>query len=305
MGIFSSLIVAYLFLGGTGGGSLVVLSALEVANSPRIAARNWLLPSEFFARAWFACVVTLGLSVVCLLADVGRVDRALLLFSAPAPSALAVGAWSLALAGAIAVAFALANGFSLWDMRAALSIPAGIVGVLAGIAVVVYTGVLLCGMPSIIAWQTPLIPLLFALSGISCGVALCLGVWAFVECRIPLVRPAVALSRFDSVVIALEAAAVVAYLAWMLARPETAVAGWALISGSLRWPFWLGLVVCGLGVPFALERLLTFGNSRNQLLWIAMFVLIGGLSLRYLVVGASAFDITQAANLADALASPY
>lgn len=88
MGIFSTLIVAYLFLGGTGGGALVVLSLLEIANVPSIALRRWLLPSEFFARAWLACVVVLGLSVVCLLADVGRIDRAFLLFTSSAPRLL-------------------------------------------------------------------------------------------------------------------------------------------------------------------------------------------------------------------------
>lgn len=76
MGIFDSLIVAYLFLGSTGGGALTVLSLLEALNSPRLAACRWLLPAEFFARAWAACAIVLGLSVVCLLADLGRIDRA-------------------------------------------------------------------------------------------------------------------------------------------------------------------------------------------------------------------------------------
>ena len=108
MGIFDSLIVAYLFLGSTGGGALAVLSLLEVLNSPRLAARRWLLPAEFFARAWAACAIVLGLSVVCLLADLGRIDRAFFLFTASTPSAIAVGAWSLAVACALSTVFACA-----------------------------------------------------------------------------------------------------------------------------------------------------------------------------------------------------
>lgn len=304
MGIFSTLIVAYLFLGGTGGGALVVLSLLEIANVPSIALRRWLLPSEFFARAWLACVVVLGLSVVCLLADVGRIDRAFLLFTSSAPSAIAFGAWSLAIACVLSGAFAAANAFGAWEIRARMAVPLGIFGVLAGVAVIAYTGVLLYGAPSVVAWQTPLVPTLFTLSGISCGVALCLAMWAFVECRAPLMCPFIALSRADSAVVLLEAACLVGYTAWLFASPATAAAGEALVAGDFRWAFWLALVMCGLVVPLAMERALTFSNSRNQLLWIALFVLVGGLALRCLVAGVSAFDDTQTQSLANALALP-
>ena len=59
-----------------------------------------------------------------------------------------------------------------------------------------------------------------------------------------------------------------------------------------------------MGIPLVLERLLTFENRRNQLLWVALFVLVGGITLRYLVVGISAFDATQTTNLAGMLAVP-
>lgn len=228
MGIFDSLIVAYLFLGSTGGGALAVLSLLEALNSPRLAARRWLLPAEFFARAWAACAIVLGLSVVCLLADLGRIDRAFFLFAASTPSAIAVGAWSLAVACALSTVFACANMLEMWDLREKLAVPGGVLGVLIGVVVVAYTGILLAGLPSVDAWQTPLIPALFVLSGISCG----------------------------------------------------------------------------LGIPLVLEHLLTFDNRRSQLLWVALFVLIGGVTLRYSIVGISAFDITQTANLAGTLALP-
>lgn len=92
--------------------------------------------------------------------------------------------------------------------------------------------------------------------------------------------------------------------AWLFASPTTSQAAFALVAGDLRWPFWIGLVVCGLGIPLVLEHLLTFDNRRSQLLWVALFVLIGGVTLRYSIVGISAFDITQTANLADTLALP-
>ena len=51
--------------------------------------------------------------------------------------------------------------------------------------------------------------------------------------------------------------------------------------------------VCGLAVPLVLERFLTHGNSRTQLLWIAALLLAGGFALRWCIVGAGAYDVTQ------------
>ena len=57
--------------------------------------------------------------------------------------------------------------------------------------------------------------------------------------------------------------------------------------------FWGVLAVCGLAVPLVLERFLTHGNSRTQLLWIAALLLAGGFALRWCIVGAGAYDVTQ------------
>ena len=53
------------------------------------------------------------------------------------------------------------------------------------------------------------------------------------------------------------------------------------------------MLVCGLVVPFALERFVTHGNARTQLLWISACLLAGGLSLRVCVVGLAMYDVTQ------------
>ena len=304
MGIFGPLIVAYLFLGGAGGGALAALSLLEVVNSPRIALRRWYLPADFFSRAWCVCVVALGLSVVCLLADLGRPDRAMSLFASPALSPVSLGAWVLCLALSIASAFALSNAMAWWGLRARLAVPAGVAGVLVGAAVMTYTGVMLAGLPSVAAWQTPLLPVLFVMSGLSCGVALCLGCGAFVECRTPLSLPFFGMVRIDSAIIVVETLCLAVYVAWAFSSPAASAAAYGLVGGALRWWFWAGLVVCGLAVPLAMEHVLMFSNRRNQLLWIALFVLIGGLSLRFVVVGASAFDATQVQSLTTMLAVP-
>ena len=124
-------------------------------------------------------------------------------------------------------------------------------------------------------------------------MALALGAAAFVEVRRPFVRPLAWLARIDGALVALEAACLAAYLAWGFADGGTRPAAAALVTGDLAPAFWGGVAAAGLAAPFVMERLLTQGNHRSQLLWIAAFVLVGGLALRYCLVQAGLYDVTQ------------
>ena len=42
-----------------------------------------------------------------------------------------------------------------------------------------------------------------------------------------------------------------------------------------------------------MERLITHGNHRSQLLWVGGLVLAGGLALRFCFVQAGLYDVTQ------------
>ena len=150
---------------------------------------------------------------------------------------------------------------------------------------------------AVLFWQTMLLPALFALSSLSCGVACAFLGAAFVETRRPITRPLARLALVDGVLVVLEALVMAGYLAWAFAGEGTALAAQALVAGDLRWAFWGGAVLCGLAVPFALERCLTHGNSRTQLLWIAAALLAGGFALRFCLVGAGAYDATQLPGL--------
>ena len=138
-------------------------------------------------------------------------------------------------------------------------------------------------------WQTPLLPAVFVLSSLSCGLALALGVAAFVEARRPFMRPLAAwLARADGALIVLEAACLAADPRVGLCGRARAPAAAALATGDLAPVFWGGVAAAGLVAPFVMERLLTHGNHRSQLLWIAAFVLVGGLALRFCLVQAGA-----------------
>lgn len=289
--MFNALTIGYLFLGGTGAGALAVLCVLECARALRWRALA--MPEEFFARGWPVCTVTLATGILCLLADLGRPDRLLHLLTSPEPSAMAVGSFALATALVLAAAF---SAFALFDTvrlpRVAVVCLAA-AGVAAAGATAAYTGVLLESLASVLLWRTPLVPALFVLSSASCGIAVAFLAASFVETRHPYRGPLVWLARVDGGIVLAEAGCLAVFLLLAFAGEGTVAAARALVLGELAPVFWGVLAVCGLAVPLVLERFLTHGNSRTQLLWIAALLLVGGFALRWCIVGAGAYDVTQ------------
>ena len=145
----------------------------------------------------------------------------------------------------------------------------------------------------VLLWRTPLVPVLFVLSSASCGIATAFLAASFVETRHPYRGPLVWLARIDGGIVVVEAGCLAAFVLLAFAGEETAAAARALAFGELAPVFWGVLAVCGLAVPLVLERFLTHGNSRTQLLWIAALLLVGGFALRWCIVGAGAYDVTQ------------
>lgn len=285
------LTTCYLFLGGTGAGALAVLSVLECARMFRW--RALVLPEEFFVRSWPVCAVSLAVGMLCLLVDLGRPDRLLNLVVSPQPSAIAVGTFALVVALACSAAFSVLSLLDgVWPRRAII-VCLAVVGLAAGAITVAYTGVLLESLAAVLFWQTPLLPATFVLSSISCGIACAFLSAAFVETRHPHLGPLVWLARIDGIVVLGEAGCLTVYLVFALMDDGTARAAQALVFGEMAPVFWGVLVACGLAVPLVLERFLTHGNSRTQLLWIAALLLAGGFALRWCIVGAGAYDVTQ------------
>lgn len=317
--MFSALAVMYLFLGGSGAGAVVVLSSLEfcdaqrhqgqsrraavaraglrgragLASSPAAPGRSLGLPRNFYARAWPFAFVLLCAGVLCLLCDIGRPDRLLALVSHPSFSALAVGAWAIVACLLAAGAFVALSVFEGVDMPLVGVRVLSVVGVIAGLLTAVYTGVLLQGMASIVLWQTAFLPAAFVCSSLSCGIACVFASLAFTESRQPLNAFAVRLAGVDSALIVLELAFVGGVVAVGFAEPAARDAAWSLVGGEYRWLFWGGLVGLGLAAPFVLERVSAPERRRTLLLWTACLVLAGGFALRWCMVLAASYDVTQ------------
>lgn len=326
-------IVIYLFLGGTGAGACFVSSCMGLVVSARYMRRGHMQEGrsldtsrvssgakatfrKFIGFGYVAASVFLLVGICSLLVDLGRTDRLFLLVTHPSLSYISIGAYSLVLCLLLAV-FLAAICFLVFP---ALPRAAGIViqgsAVVVSFVVMVYTGLLLANITPVPFWNSWCIPVLFALSAISCGISLmvltacCTGVCGTL---MHMVRVMIAV---DFLVIVCEACATVVLLTVSLhgadpfslvsedflekfastARMDlAALAAADLIAGDLSQWFWGGYVALGLVVPVILGAMAR-RNARvpqRTVLMFAMSVLFGGFIMRCCIV----FAGTQAGSM--------
>lgn len=320
--MFSDLIVAYLFLGGAGAGCCLVASILalcadadelEAALACRMrsaAAAPW---RRFFAALHLASLATLLLGIICLAADLGRPDRLLIVLLQPAPTYIAFGAWAIISCMAASTICLLAwSGIATIPRRALLAL--SIVAAAASIAVIVYTGLLLSDMRSVPLWNIPWLVALFALSAVSCGIALALLAAFASRSMAAFASTLIRLAKADAVVIFAEALVGALCLAsvWLAAggaagpADSTQAAALASLESLLTGPFaaifWAGFALVGLVVPLVQDIII--GRSAHAVIpanricarTLAMLggaacVLVGGFLLRLLVVQAAVHPV--------------
>jgi formate-dependent nitrite reductase membrane component NrfD len=148
-----------------------------------------------------------------------------------------------------------------------------------GIGLGVYTGILLSTLGARALWGSALLGPLFLVSGLSTGAALLMLFPVTPEERSFL-------ARWDLVAIGVEGV-LLALLLVGLASGDAASRGAAdlLLGGRFTAQFWALVVIAGLAVPAALELLETRLHLRAT--WVApALVLVGGLSLRWILVAA-------------------
>lgn len=305
--MFSELVVAYLFLGGCGAGACAVCAVLgllvdggEVREGLKLRFRDERSGPyrRLFTPALAVGLGALALGIVCLAADLGRPDRVLLVVKASSGTYVAVGFWALSLCALLgAVVLAMWQG-ALGVRR--LAVYRLLLGLLLFVAftVMLYTGLMLGDMASVPLWYGPWLPCIFALSSLSCGVALTVAASVVTGSYAVFTRVVRGLTRLDRVAIALEVVALALWLGvtWVAAGGASALADpanstnaaalasvSALVTGSWAPLLWGGLAAIGLVVPFVLECL---PIRSHVLLVAAMCVLIGGATLRFLVVDA-------------------
>lgn len=306
--MLGELAVLYLFLGGAGAGCVAACSLIDLLwlREPFGATTAYGPdPAVEPARRAVALGFALGLGVLvagvaCLAFDLGRIDRVLALFLMPQPTVMSVGAFALAALVAVAAPLAAVRLLYLPALGRPAVTALEVLAVALGLVVMVYTGLLLQSLQGAGLWRSVWLPVLFALSSASCGVALTLACCPWVGDDAALRRLTRALMRVDGVLIAAEAvaAALFAGLAAASAHPGAALAADALLTGSQAAAWWLGFGLCGLGLPLAVEATCLLGRGRSAPRGIvlapatlpavaAVLVLVGGVCLRWAVTDAA------------------
>jgi formate-dependent nitrite reductase membrane component NrfD len=291
------LVAMDLFLGGLGAGTFVAVAIIGVATGERFKA-------TVRFGAW-ASVIAVALAPFCLLLEVGKPFRALVLFRSfvNPGSWMTIGAWLLISAVVINGLWALfwSDRVLVWfervwrplkARRTSWRIILAAIGILVNLGVAIYTGILLSVLAFRPLWHTWLLPVLFTAFALYTGVGLVAGYVAARERGQGGDRLQMALA-LGIIVLALLCGGVVGlYLYTMLSGPADAVrSAEILATGALGGVFWALVAGLGLAVPF-LAYLAQAAGLLKRVEWAPVAVpvaatallLIGGWTLRYLVL---------------------
>lgn len=300
-------VIAYLFLAGLGAGALTVsASVLLRGGGGGFGGGHFTLARYGALVAPFPVMLGTGLLVLELGSwQTGHWFKWLYLYSTINLSPMSIGTWLLT--GFIGLS--LLYAYTFWHPDSApgdrfdgLRKALAWIGVPCGIAVAVYTGVLLGAMPARPLWNSPILALLFLISALSTGVAI-----------IMLARTVLHKKRFDNdsesqyhqsgylltasdvMLIGFELMAIFLFLlfAHLTVGDVKYAVSTILFGGSFAAMFWFWVVAIGLVAPalieliYVLPKLLyhrEFKVPRAIELAVPVAVLVGGFMLRYVIV---------------------
>lgn len=299
--MLGDLVIAYLFLGGCGAGAGFVASVMGVATGCVGVDRSLqrlVVPS--LVVAFFALLV----GMFYLYLDLGCPAQLTSLVFSTHVSWGTVGAYALAASIVLCLVQGVATARAA--APAALLRTLQLLTAVACFAVMSYTGMLLFDMSGTPLWHTPLLPLLFTSSALSCGCAItavCCALFRTDGQRLHVLR---VLAKADLLVVVLEALALALFLLGgsqlLFADPaelgtSASAASAASAHGVAASPAaWGVAAVLGCAVPLladtaALARPALLGREPSRavlLCFQALCVLAGAVLLRYCVVSAGA-----------------
>ena len=273
------LIASYLFLGGASGGAFCVAALGEF--------KKEYLPLSKWAALVGAPAIIVGL--IFLLADLGGPTKAINVFANVESSVMTWGSLIISV-------FTLVSLFYIsfwlrifpWSKNLALRKMTAEIGLILAVATMVYTGVLLGAAPGRPLWNSPVVPVLFAVSGLSGGMALTVVFGTLAPKDKSLAAHAVErVHKLDSYVILTE---IIVVATLLVSASVSSFTGSGSVNSIVEGPyallFWSGLVFLGFLIPLGLQ---TFASSQKKshisgLLVSSFAVAISGFVLRYLIV---------------------
>jgi formate-dependent nitrite reductase membrane component NrfD len=278
---WGTLVVIYVFLAGCGGGTFLLSYMLTLL--------GWYEPVALVGLVTGPVLVAVGSLV--LIFDLGSPARCYRLFTTPrtlVSSWMIRGSWILSAFIILGLAYGLPS-FSLfgrlpWGKASFAGSLIGGAAALLAVFVPIYPGLLLGVIKSVPLWNTPVLPLLFFLSGLDTGVALLALISAVVPAAVG-VEGFHLLAGVDIVLITSLLIVLLAYIERTRQRGETAAESVRLLKRPL---FIIGVIVCGMAVPLALLIGSTLASDAALIVAVealaGILVLLGGLLLRYGVI---------------------
>lgn len=266
-------IAVYLFLGGLGGGMIIVSTGADL----------FFGTGEVFALGNIVAGVLVGIGSSLLIFELGRPLQFWRVFSAQR-AVMTIGAWLLGTLILLSLAYGSFWFDSFpWNRMETLRKVFALANLIIAVGVVTYTGILLGSMRARDFWNSPALAILFVISGISTGFAAqsLLAGWRLGNALAGDVnRVYTVLHNGDGVLLLFELLIVFIYLFMMLfaASDLSRASAQTWLTGNKRLAFWGGLVGLGLLLPLILYAL----DAGNVLA--PACVLMGGLILRFLVV---------------------
>jgi formate-dependent nitrite reductase membrane component NrfD len=280
----------YLFLGGWVAGSMIIGGFLSrQGRRPGDGCVCHVLP-------WVGLVL-LSLGMGALFLDLEHrlyVWRMYLTLQPGSP--MSWGGWILILVYPVLLLGALASIpadlLSRWPAVAGLAarlrnpVAAGRLGtvsIAAGVALGIYTGILLSGLGARPLWASAALGPLFLVSGLSTGAA-----FAHLIARDPAEQSG--LLRADNLLLLVELVLLGLFLVGLLtASAVHASAAALLLGGPYTAVFWVFVVGLGILLPLTLQLLMASHRIPHTVV-APVLVMVGGLALRFVIVSAGQYS---------------
>lgn len=286
MHLFGPLLIMYLFLGGVAAGAFFVTACWSLAferPSTWRDARMHRIFDVLRCRCHLLSLLILIAAVLCLLWDLGKPERALLLFLAPHPTFVTLGSYALVallLAGVFLVAGdALGRPLAHGRPRRALEAASAALACV----VMVYTGAFLASS-AVPLWSTPELVALFTLSSLSGGLSVVMLADWFTQGRTVLLRSVRPLQGTHLACLAAEALALGLFLLAAFHDPDAARSVDRLLEPEMLANLVVGAMGLGIAGPLVAEGWSLTLKEARALPGADVLCLVGGFMLRYCII---------------------
>lgn len=277
-------VIIDLFLGGAGAGAFLTGFVMTIFR----------IQEPLAGTSLCAGPLLVAIGVLFLLADITIRSRAYRLFS-NSKSWTSRGSWILTIFIVTGFMYALTAsqyfiGFPFLNRQIIMAL--GIIAALFAFLVPLYPGLLMGAIKAVSFWNTPLLPTLFLLSGLSNGLVFIILIAPLRPDPLPavMVETLHILGGTAIILMLTQAAALLAFLTRASQGNSAARESWRLLKLAL---FQEKMFALGFSLPLALFLVAIF-TSHTLLLSIvssaaAMISLAGGLYLRYAIIRAGVF----------------